>query len=138
MHQDQTKIVSKAIQAAKSKYYTKRLSNASMKTTFKILNSIQHKGQKKLPRLDQAICDAFSTLFISRLYNIMIKIHHVHDIVKSQSISSPSLPLPSCLPPPPQHFQPTNEVELSKIILTGPTKSCLFVALPTSLLRKTQ
>ena len=45
MYQDQTKIVSKAIKAAKSKYYTESLSNADMKTAFKILNSLQHKGQ---------------------------------------------------------------------------------------------
>ena len=136
MYQDQTKIVSKAIKAAKSKYYTESLSNADMKTTFKILNSLQHKDQKKLPKLDtdQAICDAFSTFFISKIDNIMIKIH---DTVKSESIRSPSLPLPSCLPPPLQHFQPTDEAELSKIILTGPSKSCSLDALPTSLLKKT-
>ena len=103
----------------KSKYYTESLSNADMKTTFKILDSLQHKGQKKLPKLDtdQAICDAFSTFFISKIDIIMIKIH---DTVKSESISSPSLLLPSCLPPPLQHFQPTDEAELSKMILTGP------------------
>ena len=136
MYQDQTKIVSKAIKAAKSKYYTESLANADMKTTFKILNSLQHKGQKKLPKLDtdQAICDAFSTFFISKIDNIMIKIH---DTVKSESTSSPSLPLPSCLPPHLQHFQPTDEAELSKIILTGPSKSCSLDALPTSLLKKT-
>ena len=44
--------------------------------------------------------------------------------MKSKSISSPSLPLPSCLPPPLQHFPPTDEAELTKIILTGPSKSC--------------
>ena len=136
MYQDQTKIVSEAIKAAKSKYYTESLSKADMKTTFRILNSLQHKGQKKLPKLDtdQAICDAFSTFFISKIDNIMIKIQ---DTVKSKSSSSPSLPLPSCLPSPLQHFQPTDEAELSKINLTGPSKSCSLDALPTSLLKKT-
>ena len=73
MYQDQTKIVSEAIQAAKFKYYTESLSIADIRTTLEILNSLQHKGQKKLPKLDtdQAICDAFSTFFISKIYNIL-------------------------------------------------------------------
>ena len=107
-----------------------------MKTTFKILNFLQHKGQKKLPKLDtdRTICDTFSTFCISKIDNIMMKII---DTVKSESISFTYLPLPSCLPPPLQHFQPTDEAEMSKIILTGPSKSCLLDALPTSLLKKT-
>ena len=78
-----------------------------------------------LPKLDtdQAICDAFSTFFIRKIDNIMIKIHAT---VKSKSISSSSLSLPSYLPPPLHHFQPTDETELSKIILKGPLKVMLI------------
>ena len=126
MYQDQTKIVCEAIKAAKSKYYTESMSNVHMKTIFKILNSLQHKSPNFfLPKLDtdQAICDAFSTFFISKIDNIMIKIHAT---VKSKSISSSSLSLPSYLPPPLHHFQPTDETELSKIILKGPLKVMLI------------
>ena len=136
MYRDQTKTVSKAIKTSKSKYYTESLSIADMKTTFTILNSLQHKKQNKLPELDtdQAYCDAFPAFFISKIANIIIK---NHETVKSASISSPSLSLPSYLPPPIHHFQSTDEAELSKIILTESSKSCSLDALPTSLLKKT-
>ena len=68
MYQNQTKIVSKAIKAAKSKYYTESLSNGDKKTTFKIPSG-QHKDQNKLPKLDtdQTTCDTLSTFLSAKL-----------------------------------------------------------------------
>ena len=109
--------------------------NADTKTTFKILNSLQQKCERKLPKLesDQAVCEAFSTFFISKIDKIMV---NIHETVKSEAISKPSTPLPSKSTPILDHFQPTDETEIKKIIMTGPSKSCSLDALPTSLLKK--
>ena len=63
------KLVGSAIQTAKAKFYQDSLNNADPKTTFQILNSLQKKLNRKLPKedSDSMICEKFSTFFTEKI-----------------------------------------------------------------------
>ena len=138
---DARKAVNAAIAEAKTAYFSDKIDECGndQKALFKVIDEILHtKDQKPLPKYDslQDLLNQFSDFFQKKIQTIRDNLDT--EIINTDATAITSvLPLEESQPPGTlSSFEMLTEDDVSKIIMSSPSKSCSLDPIPTWLLKQ--
>lgn len=131
-------IVQEMCATAKQRYYSEKINNnnGDSKTLFQIANTLLHKQKNtSLPSHTSPakLADRFASYFTEKIDNIRKDLSNINDPIRQHS--------PSGLTTGPEKkplevFQEVEEDAVSKLIISGNSKSCCLDPIPTKILKQ--
>ena len=120
---------------SKMAYFSQMFVDADQRDASMTLNRLLKVDTVQLPESESTVklCNDFANFFNNKIETIRGKIA---ERVKGEDLITPSSG-PVAAPPPLSELRPTDRVELTKIIMKSPNKTCSLDVLPTTLLKQT-
>jgi hypothetical protein len=136
MYTSQGARVVELIKQAKVTYYKDKLQSASPKDAFRYIHQLKDSQGKKLPchQNAQDLADRFACFFTEKVATIRATLDSITN-EQSQQHTAADRPTHE---PPMFTLNTITQGDLSKIISTAPTKSCILDPIPTWLLKEKQ
>ena len=127
---EQCKRVVQMIKEKKKMYYHRKLTNATSKEAFSLIDRLLAKDKARtLPSEEDktALAERFSKFFVEKIS----KIRSALDANQMHDPEPPNSPCTSSM----NNFSPVTEEEVKKLILSSASKSCSLDPVPTSLIK---
>ena len=131
------KTVTEAITAAKRHYYLSEINSTDNSDLFKLSNKIMHKQKgAPLPQYNSALelATRFNKFFVEKILNIRQELNAISIHLSTSDSSMPEIPhklITSVL----DTFNPTDNDEIRKIIMSTKSNQCALDPIPTRLLK---
>ena len=125
----------RCVAMSKMAYFSQMFVDADQRDASMTLNRLLKVDTVQLPESESTVklCNDFANFFNNKIETIRGKIA---ERVKGEDLITPSSG-PVAAPPPLSELRPTDRVELTKIIMKSPNKTCSLDVLPTTLLKQT-